>query len=196
MEDNIKEKLISRNNKIIEQVLNEINRKCPETVDFIAIAGSFASGVFYEKSDLDLLIVSNDINAQKIAKCFIYDGVGHDIYVSTWDSLNEMANYNNHFVTKLKKIVFVYVKDDNVMNKYKELQEKLDINMNDTDSINKKVGKYLGNAINIQKSILEDNNLSSCLKKLGLIMNLIETIIYMLNKKYVIGGVKKYSFRN
>lgn len=51
-----------RNKKIIDAVIEKANKVCPESLAMIGIYGSFATGDFHEKSDLDLLVLINDNN--------------------------------------------------------------------------------------------------------------------------------------
>ena len=41
---------IERKNLLISKVVEEINKKCQESIDMIAVSGSFCNGLFYEKS--------------------------------------------------------------------------------------------------------------------------------------------------
>jgi predicted nucleotidyltransferase len=59
MNQKTKEALLARNQRIIQAVKTKADLVCPGAVDLIAIVGSFASGDYHEKSDLDLLIVIN-----------------------------------------------------------------------------------------------------------------------------------------
>ena len=52
--------LEERNQKIIDAVIEKANKVCPGALALIGIYGSFMTGDFYEKSDIDLMIVIND----------------------------------------------------------------------------------------------------------------------------------------
>ena len=52
--------LEERNQKIIDAVVKKANIVCPGALALIGIYGSFMTGGFHEKSDLDLLILIND----------------------------------------------------------------------------------------------------------------------------------------
>ncbi len=52
--------LEQRNQKIIDAVIKKADIVCPGALALIGIYGSFMMGDFYEKSDLDLLIIIND----------------------------------------------------------------------------------------------------------------------------------------
>ena len=79
------EDLEIRNQKIIDAVIEKAKRVCPESLALIGICGSFGTGDFYEKSDLDLLVLINDDKGWQLGCTFIQDdlGVGHDIYCTT-----------------------------------------------------------------------------------------------------------------
>ena len=129
-----KEILLNRNKKIIEIVIRQINEKCPDSIDMIAIGGSFCNGDIYEKSDLDLVIISRDDRAKCLDKCFILDDVAMDIYTHDWKGFEQMSEYPHPYVTKLIYLDIVYVHDDEVIKKYKELQSKLKANMNNEEN--------------------------------------------------------------
>ena len=60
--------------------MEQIKEKCPDSIDMIAIGGSFCNGDIYDKSDLDLVIICNDLEkASVLNKCFILDDIGFDI---------------------------------------------------------------------------------------------------------------------
>ena len=70
--------LFEKNTRIIEAVIARAAEVCPKSLDLIAVTGSFASGDFHEKSDLDLLIVISDDAGYALSHCFILDDVGYD----------------------------------------------------------------------------------------------------------------------
>ena len=193
MENSKREELLERNNKLTSVVLKQIEEKCPGTVDLIGIAGSFCNGNFYEKSDLDLVIISNDVGKSAILNnCFILDDVGYDIYVSDWSRFEHMARYDNCFVTKLKQLDIVYIRDDSCLQIYRKYQDELNRTVNDDVSIKDKVNKYYDKILFEYKNMttIRDNSCKLFYKKLGLIMSYIENIIYLMNKEYVHGGTK------
>ena len=151
-----KEQLLSRNKKIIEIIMEQIKEKCPDSIDMIAIGGSFCNGDIYEKSDLDLVIISRDDKAKCLDKCFILDDVAMDIYTHDWISFEIMAEYPNPYVTKLIDLDIIYTHDDSVLNKYKELQTKLKTNMNDDSIILKNIQNHF-NTVCIELNKLNHN---------------------------------------
>lgn len=191
MEEKLKHELIDRNKRIIDMIIEKINKDCPNTIDLIGIGGSFCSGDIYEKSDLDLLIIKNDESAGVLDKCFILKDIGFDIYTQDWNHFEKMTEYNNPYVTKLFDLDIVYIKNEEVLNKYISLRNKVKENMNDTESINKKIGYHFVNVLNSYKLLNETDDILIGYKNLEKIITGIEFIIYMVNRTYVKKGIKR-----
>ena len=51
--------LHTRNRAIIDAIIKKAEQCCPDALDLVAVTGSFSRDEYYEKSDLDLLIVIN-----------------------------------------------------------------------------------------------------------------------------------------
>ena len=182
--------LQERNKSIIEEVIKKIERTCPNAVDMVAISGSFVSGDYNEKSDLDLLIVSNNEESDKIRTAFIMDNIGYDIYTNTWDDIKNISKYENPYVAKLKQLDIVYTRNNDAMEKYKELQADLNDNMNNEELIKENISKNFSKILGNYNDILNCENISEAYKILGNFMFNLENVIYLLNGKYVEHGIK------
>ena len=179
-----------RNKKIIEEVIKKIERTCPNAVDMVAIDGSFASGDYHEKSDLDFLIIKNSDEADKISTSFILDDIGYDIYTHSWDDLKKISRYENPYVAKLKQLDIIYTRNNGVNEKYKELQADLNDNMNNEELIKKNISKNFSKILDNYNDILNCENISNAYKILGSFMYNLENVLYLLNGKYVEHGTK------
>lgn len=184
--------LINRNKKIIEIIMKQINEKCPDSIDMIAIGGSFCNGDIYEKSDLDLVIISRDDNAGCLDKCFILDDVAMDVYTHDWTTFEQMAEYPHPYVTKLMDLDIIYVHGGEVLKRYKMLQDKLKNNMNNDTLIVQNVQKHFNKAIlELIKINTNESNLGLAYRSLAQLIKEVEFIIYMINKSYVKRGTKR-----
>lgn len=84
MQPSQREKLMEKNQRLIDMVIERAKRDFPEDIALIGLTGSIATGDFHEKSDLDLIIVNETDRGWKIATAFILDDVGYDIYCTPW----------------------------------------------------------------------------------------------------------------
>ena len=137
---------IKRNKKIIEIIMEQINEKCPDSIDMIAIGGSFCNGDIYEKSDLDLVIISRDDKAKCLDKCFILNDVAMDVYTHDWTSFEQASEYPHPYVTKLIDLDIIYVHDEDSLKHYQKLQAKLKESMSDENLVLKNIEDHFNKA--------------------------------------------------
>lgn len=99
-----------RNRRIIEAVIEKAGAVCPGSLALVGINGSFATGRYHPRSDLDLLIVINDEAGYRLSAAFIEEDLqaAHDIYCLTWDRLRNMARYETPHIAKLLDAKIVY----------------------------------------------------------------------------------------
>ncbi len=192
MDENKRLELLRRNNAIIEAVKAKAEKVCPGAVDLIAVAGSFASGDYYEKSDLDLLIVINNNTGWNLSKCFILGGTAHDIYCHTWRKLEKMAEYNDPYIIKLINVNIVYSSGEEAIQRYNGLREKLLKVLSsplDRETLDK-ARNYFQSALTEYARFCLENNFSQCRYLSTWIIYYIEKTLYMLNKEYVKHGIQ------
>jgi len=128
MNENIRQSLLARNRAILDGILRRARRECAVMPELIAVTGSFASGEYYEKSDLDLLIVAEGETARALSHCFILGDVGFDIYCRSWARLEETAAYADPHGAVLYGEV-VYAASDGARERYAALRERLEAHL-------------------------------------------------------------------
>ena len=168
--------LEERNQKIIDAVMKKAAIACPGALALIGINGSFMTGDYYERSDLDLLILINDDRGWQLGCTFIQDDlqVGHDIYCTTWERLQKDAEYEHPNISKLMDAKIVYCADE----KYRERLENL----------RKKASGILEHYYTL--AMISEQQ-SDVLDGAGRVIYYVENAIAMLNKRYFRYGVKR-----
>lgn len=187
--------LKERNQKIIDVIIKKANQVCPGALAMIGIYGSFMTGDFGEKSDLDLLILINDDRGWQLGSTFIQDDlqVGHDIYCTTWECLQEDAGYEHPNISKLMDAQIVYCADE----KYREQLELLRKKARDiltapfSEEDYAKAEKLLKEAEHCYTLAMISERRSDVLEGAGGAVYYIENAIAMLNKRYFHYGVKR-----
>lgn len=114
------------NQKIINAVIEKAGKVCPDSLAFIGIYGSVATGDEYEKSDLDLLILIQDDGGWQLGTGFILDDskVGYDIYCTNWDGLRYDAACHHAQISKLMDSQIVYIKNQEAYEELCKLREQ------------------------------------------------------------------------
>lgn len=113
-----------RNEELIDIVIQKVQKEYEEDIDLIGVFGSFFTGDFHEKSDLDLLVVLNNEKGWGFSTCFLLDGVGYDLYGSPWTKLEKMASFDHTFVSNIIDLDIVYCRKPEYRERLMKLRQK------------------------------------------------------------------------
>ncbi|MDE6763485.1 MAG: nucleotidyltransferase domain-containing protein [Oscillospiraceae bacterium] len=189
------ENLKIRNQKIIDAIIEKANKVCPESLALIGIYGSFATGDFHEKSDLDLLILINDDKGWQLGATFIQNDleVGHDIYCTTWEDLQKAALYNEPNIAKLMDSEIVYCSDEKYRTELETLRKKAAEILQKPFSAEDytKAENMLKEAEHFYMSAMTAEKIADIRTQAGYALYYIENAVAMLNKKYFRLGTKR-----
>ncbi|SHO48349.1 nucleotidyltransferase domain-containing protein [Anaerocolumna xylanovorans] len=128
-------KIFDKNEKLINMVIERAKRDFADDIAIIGLTGSFSTGDFHEKSDLDLIIINNTDRGWGIASCFILEDVGYDIYCTPWEAIEDKANLGSEMISHLIDLQIIYCAKPEYLEKFNSYKQKA------LDSIAKPIGK-------------------------------------------------------
>lgn len=108
MDKATEQRLLKRNRQIIDMVVERAKRDFPDDIDVIGLTGSFATGDYYEGSDLDLIIINGNDRGWGIADGFILGDVGFDIYCTPWSNIEAKSRLEDVGVSSLTELKILY----------------------------------------------------------------------------------------
>ena len=188
-------RLEERNRKIIEAVVTKAERDCPGAIALIGVCGSFANGDFYEKSDLDLLILTNDDAGQAVSTLFIQDdlGVAHDIYCTPWERLENEAKFEHPHLAKLLDSKVVWYADAAYLDRLENLRDTARTNLAaplSREDFNRAKHCLLEAEHYYAKAMCTDTLKQTRANAVGVI-HYIQNALMLLNKRYYRFGVRR-----
>ncbi len=195
MDDLIRQKLIVKNENLIRMVIERAKRDFPEDIAIIGLTGSFSTGDFHEKSDLDLIIINNTDRGWGMSLCFILDDVGYDLYCTPWGTrIEDEANLESPLVSHLVDLQILYCAKPEDLEKFNSYKQRA------LDALAKPIGRdCIGRAkqpIDKAKqeyanSLLSDDLGTVRYASCGVIDNVVIALTH-LNNTYLKRGVKRY----
>ncbi len=136
MDEMIKQKILNKNEELINMVIERAKRDFPEDIAIIGLTGSFSTGDFHEKSDLDLIIINDTDRGLAISSCFILEDVGYDIYCTPWETRIEAeANLESPMISHLIDLQILYCAKPEYMDKFNSYKQRA------LDTLAKPIGK-------------------------------------------------------
>ncbi|HEY5561344.1 MAG TPA: nucleotidyltransferase domain-containing protein [Clostridiaceae bacterium] len=129
MDEMMKTKLLNKNDKLINMVIERSKRDFSDDIAIIGLTGSFSTGDFHEKSDLDLIIINNTDRGWDISSTFILDDVGYDIYCTPWETrIKAESNLDSPMISHLINLQILYCAKPEYMERFNAYKQKaLDI---------------------------------------------------------------------
>ena len=193
MDKRMLQKLEERNQRIIEAVIRKAERECPGALAMIGVYGSFCTGDCHEKSDLDLLILINDDRGWVLSNGFVLDGVGFDLYCTTWESLEADAAYTSPHIAKLMDSKIVYCPREADRMRLEKLRENvrriLEQPMCAEDLL--RAEREFGEAERAYARLMRGETVSVCRAHGAELLYHMENAVCLLNKRYFHLGVKR-----
>lgn len=189
------EELVKRNEKIIEAVIHKAEKVCPGSLALIGMSGSFQNGDIYDKSDLDLLILINDDRGWQLGATFIQKDlmVGHDIYCTKWDALEENAKYEDPNIAKLMDSKIVYCADEKYRKRLEDLRMQVKTKLEQPfskEDYDKAYKQFKEAKVEFCNLIISDKE-NEALNCVGKMLYFLGNTVAMINKKYFKRSVKR-----
>ncbi|PWW38957.1 MULTISPECIES: nucleotidyltransferase domain-containing protein [Paenibacillus] len=195
MNENIKKMLLDKNEMLINMVIERVKRDFLDDIAIIGLTGSFSTGDFHEKSDLDLIIINNTEKGWEISDCFILDDVGYDIYCTPWDSrIQEQSTLESPNVSSLTDLKILYYAKPEDLEKLNDFRQKA------LDALANPIGEACLNRANkwidLAKQAYSDTMLGEDIGSVryssaGVLYNLVNALVSM-NNTCIKRGIKRY----
>jgi len=107
---------------IADILIKKIKRDYADDISVMCICGSYVHHHTYEKSDLDFYIIPKTPRGYQMAKTFIIEGIGFDLWALPWERAENIAHYQERIVSIIAEAQVVYYSSDEDYEKFKNLQ--------------------------------------------------------------------------
>lgn len=195
MQDAVKEKLFQKNQRLIDMVIERVKRDFPDDIVLIGLTGSFSTGDFHEKSDLDLRIVNETDRGWEISAGFILEDVGYDIYCTPWEPrIKAQSLLENPMAGGLIDLQVLYCANPETLDKFNAYRQKA------LDLLAKPIGEECIERAQRHLDKAKQSYADAMLKTgIGVVRYAAGGVLYEcvnaltnLNNTYIKGGIKQY----
>lgn len=115
--------MTDRQQKILDSILEAIRENYADDIALMILYGSAVNGTADEYSDLDMLYIPKTFEGRNLAKTFILDGIGYDIWCGSWDTLHSMMAWEDMRVSILADSELVYAASEEDRQKYETMRD-------------------------------------------------------------------------
>ena len=181
--------MLMKHKELLDTLLDIIKVEYADDISIMIIYGSCINGTFHEKSDLDMIYIPKTDKGWKLARTFILDGVGYDVWGAYWKRLEQFANFDDMKVSVLADSQLVFYASDDDKQRYESLKSKALSIANGplSKDLLDKARRHLNTATQYYGELCLEFDLTAVG---GILMELFDTIC-LLNHTYLRFGMKK-----
>lgn len=171
------------NEKLLNWVIEKIEREYKEDVYLLIGNGQFKLDQDAEGPSVDYFVPANE-RAYALAKTFIIDGVGYDLYPRSWDRVESMANLDDYNPTCLGHAEILYYRSEEDRNRFLAAKEKLQENLKNPEFMFKKALEKLNVAMEIYQTMMFEDKLGKVRMAAGFIADYLANTVAFINGAY------------
>lgn len=101
----------------------------------------------------DYFVPANE-NGNRLAKTFIIDGVGHDLYPRSWERIENMAKFDDDFTFGLGEAQILYSRNEEDLMRFTAMQAKQRANMQDKNFMFQKALEKLNTGMELYRTMM------------------------------------------
>lgn len=180
--------MLTRQKEILDTILSVIREQYKDDIALMIVYGSAVNGTADERSDLDIFYIPKTEKGHGLAKTFILDGIGYDIWCGSWDRLHALMAWEDMRVSILADSELVYAASAEDREKYETMRDNARRRAELPDTAH----DYLPalEFLNRAKTCYGEFCLGNRAALSGVLMELVDAVCYV-NRKYLKYGAKK-----
>lgn len=181
--------MLKKHQDLLNMLLSVIKEQYADDISVLLIYGSCVNGTSHEISDLDMIFVPKTERGRNLAKTFILNGVGYDLWGTDWNRLERFANFEDMKVSVIADSQLVYYASEEDRQRYEALKSQVKSIADGvlTPDLLQKAKGHLQKAKQYYGDLCIQQNLTAA----GGILMEIGYTVCLLNHSYLHYGTKK-----
>ena len=183
---------MTNNDRLVAWLENTVRQRYAGQVALVCLYGSYINGTEEQGSDVDCYFVPKTEEGLKLARTFLLDGVGYDIFPMGWERLEAIANLQTSQQPLVGDVQVLYADTPDDLARFKRIQQLLKTNLQDVDFRKKAAEQRFLRAFSrlpMEQYTLKESRLSSG----GMLMDIAEGLAYERGDYYHRGLKTQFS---
>jgi len=122
--------------------------------------------------------------ANGLARTFIINGIGHDLFPMPWERIEDMADVKHYNTTCLGDAKILWARSDEDRQRFIGLQARLQANLQNPQYMIERAKKWLGTVNEVYQDTLFDERLYKIRENAGYICDLLSIAVAFANLRY------------
>ena len=171
------------NEKLLDWAIDKIKKEYKD--DIVLLIGNDLLKMKQDTEGLrfDYFVPLNE-KGNNLAKTFIIDGIGYDLYPRSWKRIENMANLDDYNPTCLGHSQILYYRNEEDKNQFLAMQKKLQENLENVEFMFKKSLGKLNVAMEIYQTMMFEDNIGKVRMAAGFIADFLSVAVAFVNQTY------------
>ena len=153
-------------------LIEKIKKDYKDDIAVVVIMGSYIYNATHSKSDLDMYYVPKTERGYNLAKVFIIDGIGFDLWPISWERMERIANHDERITSIITEGRVIYYGSEEDFDRFNELKAK-GLDVSDKEKFIRKAEEQLDRAYKTYFKLLKAENISEArMHAMGIIFSL------------------------
>jgi len=126
--------------------------------------------------------------ANGLARTFIIDGIGYDLFPMSWERIENMADVKNYNTTCLGDAEILWARSDEDRQRFVSLQARLQANLQNPQYMHERAKKWINTVTEIYQDMLFEERLFKVRENAGHICDLLSIAVAFANLRYFTHG--------
>lgn len=173
----------STNKKLLNWVIGKIEKEYKDDICLLIGNDFFKLEQDADAATFDYFIPANE-NAYSLAKTFIIDGIGYDLYPRSWERIESMANLDDYNPTLLSHAQILYCRSEEDKRRFLAMQAKLQENLKNRSFMFIKALEKLDVAMKIYQTMMFEAKIGKVRMAAGFIADYLSVAVAFMNGTY------------
>jgi hypothetical protein len=171
------------NERLLDWAIDKIKKEYKDDVALLIGNGALKMKQDTEGVCFDYFVPLNE-KGNNLAKTFIIDGIGYDLYPRSWKRIENMANLDDYNPTCLGNYQILYYRNEEDKNQFLAMQKKLQENLENVEFMFKKSLGKLNVAMEIYQTMMFEDNIGKVRMAAGFIADFLSVAVAFVNQTY------------
>lgn len=171
------------NEKLLNWAIDKIEKEYKDDVCLLIGNASLKLEQDKEGQHFDYFVPVNEKGCN-LARTFIVDGIGYDLYPRSWKRIENMANLDDYNPTCLGYGQILYYRSEEDKNRFLAMQAKLQDNLKNPEFMFKKALEKLNVAMEIYKTMMFEDRMGKVRMAAGFIADYLSVAVAFVNQIY------------
>lgn len=185
------EKRAEFNRNYIAWIQEKVQQDYPDDISLVLLYGSSINGTFGKKSDVDCCFVPKTERGYALARTFLFDDVGYDLFPMPWERLENIASLQDGLQPIVGDVQILYCGTPEDAQRFADLQKLLRKNLQDDNYVRNIATKKCAQASENISRLKCSRSITQARKFAGLAIALLAEAVAFLNHDYYHRGLKK-----